>query len=90
MPAMRASSAPRDAAAAPIRTTGWVQPHPEAAATSARGAVDAAVASGPSTASTVTATIAYTATARPRASTMARGIVRRGSLTSSPIVAMRA
>ena len=42
------------------------------------------------TASTVTATSAYSASTAPRASGIARGIVRAGSRTSSPSVAIRA
>ena len=91
MPAMRASRAPRDAAAAPTRTTGCVHPQPDAAAASASGAADAAVASGPSTASTVIATIAYTATAiDEREHDRAGDRAARIACTSSPIVAMRA
>lgn len=43
----------------------------------------------PNTAITATATRAYTARVMPSASGMARGIVRAGSRTSSPSVAMR-
>ena len=57
---------------------------------SATGAADAAVPTGPSTDSTATATTAYTTTAPASAITIARGITRAGSRTSSPSVAIRA
>ena len=90
MPAISASSAPRDAVAAPTRTTGVHAsqvPDPTAVA---RGAALSAMRCGPRVRSRVTATTAYTPTASPSASGMARGIVRSGSRTSSPSVAMRA
>jgi len=58
IPATSASSAPRDAAAAETRTTGFAHVHPAACATSASGALDAAVADAPSTTTVSVPTIA--------------------------------
>ena len=54
------------------------------------GAVAAASASSPRSSSRLTATTAYSTNTIPSAVTMARPMVRRGSRTSSPIVATRA
>jgi hypothetical protein len=90
MPASSASSAPSEASAAPMRTTGARGPAPAACTAVVSGATAAASRSGPAASSAATPTTRYTATVISRAMGMARGMVRRGSRTSSPMVAMRA
>ncbi len=87
---MSASSEPSAATAAPTRTIGTKPGCPAEETASASGAVADASVVLPSSASTVTATAAYTSSVRPSEMRMARGIVRAGSSTSSPRVAMRA
>ncbi|CKS39818.1 Uncharacterised protein [Mycobacterium tuberculosis] len=89
-PRIKASSEPNAATAAPICTTGISQFTPATRMASDNGAAARASRCGPNTAITATATMAYTARVMPSASGMARGIVRAGSRTSSPSVAMRA
>ena len=90
IPAIKASRAPSEAAAPPTRTTTSVQSPALTWPTAASGVAVAAVPAGPSTASTVTATTAYSVTVMASAITIARGMVRAGSTTSSPRVAIRA
>ncbi|SHY13724.1 Uncharacterised protein [Mycobacteroides abscessus subsp. abscessus] len=78
------------ATTAPIRTTGSIHPAPAAVTASSRGVAELASREGPSVVKTANATTAYTTSAIPRAIGMARGMVRAGSRTSSPSVAMRA
>ena len=87
---MSASRAPSAATPAATRTTGSAHVQPAAPTTSTSGATDAASRSGPSAPSAAVPTAAYTTTTMPNAIAIARGIVRDGSRTSSPSVAMRA
>ena len=87
---MRLSRTPNVATPAPARTNGPSHDAPLASTTSRSGASLAARSATGTTARTVTATSAYSASTAPRASGIARGIVRAGSRTSSPSVAMRA
>ena len=84
------SSTPSDATVAPTRTTGDNAAHLPCSTAVASGATLAARVVAPTAASAQTATSAYTANAMPSASGIARGIVRAGSATSSPSVAIRA
>jgi hypothetical protein len=63
---------------------------PAARTASASGAFAEASAALPNSLSTATATTAYTTRVMPSAIGMARGIVRAGSRTSSPSVAILA
>ena len=90
IPAMRASSAPRLATAAPTPTSGTAQSASTASTALTSGLELDARASEPRARSTETATTAYIATVMPSASGIARGIVRSGSRTSSPSVAILA
>ncbi len=87
-PRVNASSEPSAATPAPTRTTGTSQGVPAARTASATGAVASTRASDPSTARTATATHAYTTSVMPKASGIPRGMVRAGSRTSSPRVAI--
>ena len=88
-PSISDSSEPSAAAAAPARTTGSKPPAPAARTASAKGAAAVANRSGPSTASAVIATVVYTARVMASEIPTARGMVRAGSRTSSPRVAIR-
>jgi hypothetical protein len=90
MPVISANRAPTDARAAPTRTTGSTDPRSAADNTDTNGDVDEASTSEPPATNAATPTTTYTATVIPNASGIARGMVRAGSRTSSPIVAMRA
>src|SRR5690606_33634025 len=89
-PRINASSDPTAATTAPARTTGVSQPAPAASTTSDNGAVAVANPSAPSVTSAATPTSVYTTTVIAKAIGTARGMVRAGSRTSSPRVAIRA
>ncbi|MGH2704333.1 MAG: hypothetical protein ACRDJ4_04355 [Actinomycetota bacterium] len=61
-----------------------------AAIASAKGAAESATLRGPSTRSMLASVTRYSSRAIPKASGIAPGIVRAGSRTSSPSVAIRA
>ncbi len=90
MPAMSTSREPSAATPAATRTTGSAQLHPAAATTSTSGAPEAASSCGPSDTRAAEPTATYTVMTIANAMPIARGIVREGSRTSSPSVAMRA
>ena len=90
MPVSRLSMAPAAARAAPATAT-QPQPEPRAVSSSSRtGAGDRASPEVPRPEISAVASSRYSATVTARAIRMARGIVRAGSMTSSPMVATRA
>jgi hypothetical protein len=90
MPGSRLSRTPSDATAAPTRTTGASPGTADPSTTTRSGAVDPRSASSGMVPTTTTPTARYTVATTPSAIGTARGMVRSGSRTSSPRVAMRA
>ncbi len=89
-PRISDSNDPSAAATAPARTTGTSSGMPATRTVSANGVVVELNSCGPSTVNAAMATTAYTAVAEASAMGIARGMVRAGSRTSSPRVAIRA